>query len=567
MPEKSPQSPEKASKFAPGERRARLRGWRRWLPFRSVPAVEGHHWQLSWGRLAAWLGLLTVAAYFFLAVGAYGFVKYKRGFREVAFLDILLPSRWSEYRIARGDHYIRQAQAELAASRFGGAYYHLRVGVAQSPGNATGRLLLAQLYLDSKQPDLARQTLLGGLPANAGNPAYLKPLFTLLFQQEDDTRIETLCRQLLPPRPVPDARNRIIAFAGASAYYNRGDYDQADALLNSYQLDGEEGWLLRARINWARGYRELAVALLKDDIAHFPESDELYVQLIRYCRKLGRDGEARAYSLMREFANPVSPAPHLGRLYAAQRQGDTAAASAEIDALFRDFPGNASVLLALGDFAADNGDPTLARRVWDACTAHHLRWEEPALMTVEALTAARQYQSALDLTQKLLRENPGLARRDRAVFDGLQAVALDGLGRDDEARLHLAQLLDQADAPVAGLLAISRRLLALGARDQARAVLAQVVKTDTRNQAALTELVKLDLATGRLTDLPANLSALLALRRPDPAVLRAARDTLEKDATLAPADRTALLDRLRAALAPTPAGAASATGSKPAAGS
>jgi hypothetical protein len=70
MPEKSPQGPEKTAKFAPGERRARLRGWRRWLPFRPVPGIEGHHWQLSWRRLAAWLGVLAVAAYLSLALGA-----------------------------------------------------------------------------------------------------------------------------------------------------------------------------------------------------------------------------------------------------------------------------------------------------------------------------------------------------------------------------------------------------------------------------------------------------------------------------------------------------------------
>jgi hypothetical protein len=89
----------------------------------------------------------------------------------------------------------------------------------------------------------------------------------------------------------------------------------------------------------------------------------------------------------------------------------------------------------------------------------------------------------------------------------------------------------------------------VGARDDARELLARAVQDDPLNQAALTQLIELDLAAGRLEEMPAAVRKLLAMRKPSPALLARVRAELGRDRWLFVEDRTAALDELGALLA------------------
>lgn len=525
------------------------RGWRRLLPFSIERSPAGHRVRIRWSALASTLAVLALAGYAGLAAGAYGFVKYKRGFSEVRFLDILLPTRWSDYKQARGGHHVLRAQEQLKSGQYREAFQNLRVGLAKAPGHREGRLLLAQFFVASRRPDLAQRTLLEGVPFHANDVLYLKTVFAFLLQHEEDAEVISLAQHLLATGTDSSERNQLVALAAASAQYFRGNYDPAENQLEKYRVGAtRDGRLLSARIQWERGHRELAVQLLRTLADELPRDDEIYATLVSCLRELGRDSEARRASLVRQFENPRNARARIDLLYAYRKDGDIARAGAAIEELLRDFSGDQDAILALAEFAANTGDAVLAQRIFELCQARNLAWERAAFMAIEARIVARQYQAALDAIESLLKAHPEWDQHYASVLNGLQAIAYCGRGDTESAQRALSGFLAQPNLRVENLVAVSNRLLAVGARAQARQVLAQASAADPRNQAALTNLIKLDLATGNTDALPANVRRLLTTRKPAPELLQAAYRKLGSDLFLFSADRTALLDELREAL-------------------
>lgn len=527
------------------------RGIRRFLPILARRRADGWQVQIFWKRLFISFVALILLGWLGAASAAYLFVKYRRGFSEVRFSHILLlPSKWDEYQIARGEFLIKNALLDLKAQKFREAFYGLRLGLIKSPANKEARLLLSQFYGLWRRPDLARITLLEGFAHHKNDPDYLKTLFAFLLQQQDDKQVLAYYKELLGDDPAITPRNQLVALAAASSCYFRGNYDEAEVILRRYQLEfSRDGRLLFARITWDRGARDQALDRLRELTAEFPNDEEIYTQTVAYLRDAGRDSEARRESFIRAIANPRNARARIDQLYAYHKEGDTASVKSNSEEVFRDFSSDSNALLALADFAANTGDPVLARRIYDHARASNLNWEGAALMTVEANIVAKQYQTALELVRQLLKENPEWGKRFYSVFNGLQAIANYGLGDAEAAQLFLNNFLSQSNVRAENLVAVSRRLLSVGARAQARQVLDQAVKADALNQAALTSLVQLDLDLNNTAPLAGNVRKLLTMRKPSQDVLRAAYRKLGSDLFLFAPDRTALLGDLRAAIA------------------
>lgn len=532
------------------------KGLRRFTPFVIRQSAEGWQVQIYWKQLGLSLVMLALLGWIGSASAAYVFVKYRRGFTEVSFSDMLfLPARWDAYEVARGDFLIKNAQADLKQQKFREAFYGLRLGLIKAPANKEGRLLLAQFYGLWKRPDLTRQTLLDGFAYHQNDNDYLKTLFTFLLQQQDDQQVLAYYKTLLGHDDTITSRNQLVALAAASSCYFRGNYDQAESILRHYQLENSrDGRLLTARINWDRGAKDLAIDQLRALAGELPNDEELYNQTVAYLREAGRESEARRESFIRALANPNNARARIDQLYALQKEGDTAAVKSNSEDIFRDFSGDANALLALADFAANTGDPSLARRIYNHCKARNLNWEGAALMTVEANIVSKKYQTALELVRELLKENPEWGKRYYAVFNGLQAIANYGLGDAEAAQLFLNNFLSQANVRADNLIAVSKRLLAVGAKSQARQVLDQAAQADPLNQAALSNLIQLDLDLNNTTPLATNVRKLLAMRRPSQELLRTAYIRLGSDLFLFAPDRSALLQDLSNALNASPSG-------------
>src|SRR5688500_10389099 len=81
-------------------RRTRFRHW-------FLPRGE-RHWatRLQWARVAAVGCAVLVTAYLGLTLVAFGFVRYQRKLESVRLVDVVLPWRWDNYRVARGDQHV-----------------------------------------------------------------------------------------------------------------------------------------------------------------------------------------------------------------------------------------------------------------------------------------------------------------------------------------------------------------------------------------------------------------------------------------------------------------------------
>ena len=523
------------------------RGLKRYYPLSLRRTAQGWQLHIFWGRMTVALVLLVAFGWIGTATAAFLFVKYQRGFADLRFVDmLLLPSRWEKYQIARGDFYIKTAQQQLKDEKYREAFYSLRIGVSKSPGNKDGRLLLTQFYSAWKRPEQAKQILLDGLPYLRSDKDYLKLLFSYLLQQQEDARTLSICHDLLGEDKTLSERNQLIALAAASAGFFRGNYDQAEDIMKAYGLDTtRDGRLLSIRIDWDRGLKNLAIEHLRQLASEFPNDEEVYAQIVSYLRDTGRDAEAHRESFLRAIGHPNNARSRIDLLYSLQKEGDAMGVKINIETIFSDFSKDTKALLALADFAANIGDVVLARRIYEQAQTHKSDSQGAGLMIVEANIVSKNYQGALETVRLLLKENPEWSKHYAPVFNGLQAIAHYGLGDAESAQLFLNNFLRQPNIRADNLVAVSKRLLAVGAKGQARQVLAQAFQADPLNQAALSNLIQLDLDLNYTDALANNITKLMGMRKPSQEILVSAYRKLGSDLFLFSPGRNALLQNLR----------------------
>lgn len=532
------------------KRTRKIGSWRWLFPFLLQRSNNGMHLVVLWRRLVVALAIWAFIGWIGGATALFLYVKYHRGFDSVRYTDMLfLPVRWDDYQIARGDFYIETAKQQLRDKSVREAFNSLRLGLSKSPGNREGRMLLVQFFMRSGRPDLAQELLIGGLEQLNPDRDYLQTLFTFLIHRQQDATVLKLADALIEQMPSGDERRPLVAMAKATAAFYRGNYDLAEDTLTTHGLNNvRDARILDARIDWERGQREAALQKLRMLADQYPKDQDIYAQLISYLREDNRDSEIRQVSLLRQIAYPDQPRPRIDLLYILDKHKDDERIETNINEIFRDFPQSSEAMLALADFAANSGRPKLARRIYDYTKANELNWEGPALMTVEAHVVAKQFSEAIEASRQILAENPEWAKRFYSVFNGLQAIAHYGLGDSQSAQIFLNNFLTQTNIRADNLVAVSNRLMAVGAQTQARQVLAQAIVADPLNQAALVNLIKLDLQLQNPDTLAENVAKLLTMRKPPREVLRDAYFKLASDRYLFVAGRAELLGTLRTTL-------------------
>lgn len=528
-------------------------GWKRILnPFLLVSTSRdgAFHFHPRWGRVLGSVVVFAAASYLLVAAAAFSFIRFQQEVPAVGFFDFVAPSRWPRVRVARGDHHISTARKQLEKGQRLQALLLLRVGIMRSPGNRDGRLLLAQLLMEAGRPELARQTLFEGLAFHHEDPAYLRPFFSFLFQRQRDAAVVAIARKYLPPVPAATERDQLYSLAAATAAYFRGNFDLAEDFLRAQPglAEAGDGRLLTAKIEWERGYHDLALLNLRELAAAQPDDAEIHAELVSHLDRADRPDEVRRAALAFQIAHPTLPGPRLELLRAYQRAGDAPHVARETDAFLRDFIGDAGALLALADFAANTGDVALARRLTTIARTQQFAWEPHAILAVEARVVARDFSDALEAARDLLRDNPDWTTRFGPVLSSLQAIAHFGLGDTESASLMLTNYLNQSYLRAENLLAIAQRLVDVDAGEYARQTLLRAITADPLNQPALTRLVELDLNLNRIDELPAHLGRLLAMRKPSPDILRVAQHKLGSDLFLFSAERPAVLESVRVAL-------------------
>lgn len=498
--------------------------------------------------------LCTVVAsaglYLVVTIAFFSFMRFQRGLHELEWTQIVLPTGWKHLRTAVGNQQITVAQTLAREGRGMEALSYAHAGVTRVPDHREGRLLLSRLLTATGQPEAAQEALLAGLAYEQRDPRYLEELFGLLLNRQENERAVAAARGLLGEKLLPLEVRQLALLAGATASYLQGNFDQADDFLRSTPTApaSVQARLLSAKINWERGYRELALVELRSLAAAFPHTWEIHADLVSRLRQSNLSGEARRAALAFQVAHPDLPGPRIALLHAYREDGDIAQLQREIDSLIQDFAADRGVILRVAEFAAAMGDVSLARRLLDHARVRNLPWEPHAFLFVEALVVAREYQNASNTIRTLLREYPDWAQRHGPLLHSLQAATCLGLGDYESARLFLTHVLHQPALRADSLLAMSNRFAELGAAKQAHEILIRAFAADRRNQVVLTRLVEFDLNLNRIDHLLDHLGTLLTMRRPSPDILRVARHKLGSDLFLFSPGRTAVLDAVHVAL-------------------
>jgi tetratricopeptide (TPR) repeat protein len=270
------------------------------------------------------------------------------------------------------------------------------------------------------------------------------------------------------------------------------------------------------------------VARLERALTLLGQRDEIYVELVRLNRELGRHDEARRYALLRQFRNPDAAGPRIDLLHTYRKSGDTAAEQRELAAYFRAFSADGNALVLLSWFAVDTAQPALADQVMDLARRQKFTLPALSLAQVQSHLAAKDYGRALELADAELRRESNQSEYIAALLGALRSVALFGIGDTSRGQVMLSAFLENSRVRANDALLLSRQFQALGQNSQARRILERACELDPHNEPALAALIQLEAEEGDRAALAENIPRLFAMRKHFRAALEETLRTLNE---------------------------------------
>jgi len=507
--------------------------------------------KILWSRIFLALGLLVVAAWFSVAGLLFYFFKYRHGYEEVDYTKMLvLPFRLDEHRVEMGDYHVRKGLEAMQEQDFRTALHLLRVGVARSKANAEGRLVLAQIFDSGLQrPDLAADILVNGLAYSDENPEflesdYLQPLFRLLLTNQYDERIVELSEEVLPQMEEGSQMAILIAFATIQANVYRGNYQEAERLLDEFGLtQSPQGQILLAQIRWNRGLRDRAITILHQALNRFPNRDDVFNTLMRFYREQEEWDLVRRYSTLRSIRFPDKVAPIVDRLYALEATGEEEQVQPVVEEIISGFPIEDSAL-ALSQFAAATGRTDVARIAYDQALDAQLQIGPFTLLLLESLVRGGEYQAALEFSNQLREEKPEWLIPLQPLENAFRALALFGLGRKLDSEIFVREFMKADRIRSRTHIAVADLFSEIGSPETAHQILSESYARNSGDQPLLSALVMNEIEMGMDREFVNHLRDLLRMRVPDQRVLAEAYQNLGSDRHLFLPDRELLLSRI-----------------------
>jgi len=419
------------------------------------------------------------------------------------------------------------------------------MGLARSPKNRDGRILLSRLFVANDRGDLAKTTLINGVTYHRYDRDYITSTFRFLIEQEEDLSALSLSNQLLKDPKSPRVIIELSALSAATVHHHQGRYDLAESLLATHQIGQTlDGRLLQAQIEWDRGYRELSLMLLRGLGQDFPSSERVYTRLQDALRGENQNVESRRLSILHQIKHPNRWRSHLDRIRSLTAGGDPSAVTFAAQQMIDTFSLNPSALLELGDFAATTSNVTLAQTLKRHFQQHDLPAESIIqLLLIEALLNAGRYQEVLNEVTRI-QQSSRIGDQMTNTAKGLAAIAYYGLEDTRAGTTNLTAFMAQPQLRPEGLLAIADRLATMGNREAAKITLAQALHLSPQSQPILTKLLELNLKDRDPAEISGRLQLLMGMRKPSPAILAEALEWLNSDQFLFLDDRAALIGKI-----------------------
>ncbi len=519
--------------------------WRGRLWVRLVLPQGRYRIHFFWRRIVIVLLVLSLGGWI-AGTATVSIMAWKRGVDGVSYFDVVLPWRWPDYRAALSRHHWTEAQRAHAEGRTREVFPLLHAVLREDPANLEARRLMAIYYIRAGYFKFAVECLELGLPAAAADLDYVKLIFGVLEEQQDDEHALALASRFLPAEPTQSLSELYLALQAATAHFHRGRYDQAEAMVAQWGLERSvEGQLLLARCDWERGLAAAAIQRLESEESRFAGRDELARELLRFKRESGDGGEWRRQAHLRVLALPDGPGPRVDWIASLLSTRD-ADAEREIERFLKDFNRDAAALVLLAGLATDNADPALAGRVRGVARAAGLSANAFALAEVQAAINANNPTLTLELARDAATGNAEGNPHFQSALAGLRALALYADGEKERGEIELQVFTNHDGTRAADGVWLARELRRRGADMPAQRLLQAAVNLDPLNQAALTELVRVLADLSRYDEVTIYLPQLLAMRKPSRELLRELSLKLE---SLPPTSFPALRTKVGEALA------------------
>jgi len=500
-----------------------------------------------WGRIVALFTTLVLIVWMALAGFVYFYFKYYRDYEEMTVgKAFAMPfDRVGHVRMV-GDYNIKKAREYMELKQPEKAFKSLQVGVARSPKNLDGKMLLALFYvLGFNRYDYAIQALDSGFPEAKENPEYVSMYIKIMLEQAEDRKLVNVCTRLLE-MGVNNRESRLnIAMALATVYALHGSYAKSNEYLQKYGLDKSAPGLVRIAKNyWEQGLRDDAINTLKNNINVVNDKESIYSLLMSFYNIMGDYDTARQYAVLRSIENPLSVRQRVDYLKLLSKSGDKADAAKQIEVVFDQYKNDSKSLMYVANFAAVEGNIDLMRRIYDTALQRNYPIAPFCLLYLETMLSLGDYKGAAAFSEDIMHEKPLWSKRYEDVLNCLRAVAYYASGNPNMSEILINEVLKRGTVPVKTIIATSRRLEALGATNLAYKMLDGAVEKEPRHQLALTRLVQLEIKIGNSSDLDKNILKLLQMRRPPKELIEDARENLGSDKFIFANDREKIIHEI-----------------------
>jgi tetratricopeptide (TPR) repeat protein len=500
-----------------------------------------------WKRIGILSGTLLVIAMVVGYFSMFVFMRHIRGWDFVSLWDIrMIFISPTEFRKKVGDHQYEQAKELLEAKNYREAIMHAQQAVKRSPSNREARILFAQMQASMlRRPDQAAQLLMEGLEYKNYDEAYLRTVMEILAYTENDEDIIRLYEFLQSQPGEKGDTFLLVQLAAANAQFNRGRFDEALRMLD--EMDPRlrfQAELLRARVEWERGY--IGDALQRLEVLYTragPEKARVAGILVGYYRELGRLKDAWMMGLQRLLDAPGDLDARIDYMLTLDEMGDQEAIRRQLESMWAGVL-DERALDMLMMFAIRTQNYDLGFKVYNMEDKVSGRSLENGLRFAELNIVCGRFREALDILEKTEGSVTELPTNVRHFFDGLKAVAYQGLGQYDQRDIYINRFLESPGLRPAHYTAVATRMKDINAYDSAEKILTHaLLRMYPNNRSILTQRLNLYLMNPN-EQLVEDISSLLNQRRLPRDLLVRSYQELARDRFLFVPSRNTVLERL-----------------------
>lgn len=506
--------------------------------------------RIKWGRVLVLMLLLGMLAWMGKSVGLYYFFKNVRDFEDVSFMDmVLFPANRSNVRIQQGNYQIDQGKAALEREDYRRAFSLLREGVARSPSNIEGRMLLAQIYAGWR-PDLATDLLVDGVEHGLEDPEYVRLMSTLLLMGKEDDRILELTEELLGQEPPEEIQRMLNVMRMQSAMF-QGKYDIVRNIFESTDIEQTmDGVIIGTGLYAKTGHADTAAEVLRSVIQSSPTGnlDPIYTRLVNVYKNQGEYDKAREVALDLVIKKPLEWRPRIMLIDVLSASDRAERRDREIEALLQEHRNDEQAMTALAQLAAEYGNVRASSRLYDLALENGFNLSLFSLSLAEAYVSNGEPERAIELCNELVREDPTWLLNAESSFNAIRALAYFTAGDTELGSLYLKNFLESTRTNVNQLFQASKSYRKYGLTEEALRILEEAYARDEENEAVLVALIDVEMDVGAYFAISQHLKKLFDLRRPDYETIEDIHHRLQSDRFLFTEDRVSLLEELESIL-------------------